>query len=61
MFFVANHQPRECGSLPESRVRTLRLIEFALAKTLDREAAWFTCFANNPPKELSFGCMHQSV
>jgi len=37
------------------------LTQFTLAKTHDRDAATFTCFANNGAKELSFGCMHQSM
>jgi hypothetical protein len=37
------------------------LIQFTLAKTKDRDATTFTCFANNGAKELSFGCKHQSV
>jgi len=51
--------PNTSRSLPECRVCTL--IQFALAKTHDRDAAAFACFASNLAKELSFGCMHQSM
>jgi len=37
------------------------LIEFTLAKTHNRDAAAFTRFPNDLAKELSFGCMHESV
>jgi hypothetical protein len=39
----------------------LKLVQFPLPKADDGDATVLTCFANYLAKELSLGCMNESV